>query len=80
MARRKKSTTLDDWLEWQGMREECMAMAVQAISAQKSLEVLYGTTASLIEGYKNDDSIPDWLMEKVAAFHNEIKTYLYANG
>ena len=80
MARRKKSTTLDDWLEWQGMREECMTMAVQAISAQKSLEVLYGTTASLIEEYENDDSIPDWLMEKIATFNHEVKTYLYANG
>ena len=80
MARRMKATTLDDWLESEGIRDECMAMAVQAISAQKSLEVLYGTTASLIEDYENDDSIPDWLMEKIATFHNEVKTYLYADS
>ena len=77
MARRKKSETLDDWLESEGIREECITMAMQAISAQKSLEVLYGTTASLIEGYKNDDSIPDWLMEKIATFNHDLKTYLY---
>ena len=80
MARRKKATTLDDWLESEGIREECMTMAMQAISAHKSLEVLYGTTASIIEGYENDDSIPDWLMEKIAMFHNEVKTYLYADS
>ena len=80
MARRSKTTSLDDWLESEGMRDECMAMAKQAVSTQKSLEVLYGTTASLIEGYENDDSIPDWLMEKIATFNHEVKTYLYANG
>ena len=80
MARRSKATSLDDWLESEGMREECMAIAAQAVSAQEKLEVLYGTTESLIEGYENDNSIPDWLMEKIATFNHEVNTYLYANG
>ena len=80
MARRMKATTLDDWLESEGIRDECMAMARDSIKSRKSLEVLYGTTASLIDGYENDDSIPDWLMEKIAVFNQEVKTYLYANS
>jgi len=80
MARRKKSTTLDDWLESEGIREECMTITLSSIAARNKLDVLYGTTASLIEGYENDDSIPDWLMEKISTFNHEVKTYLYADS